>query len=159
MGLIGLSITSQGLIDGMVGIKVIVGGGGVGANQVVVVVFGHLAGEHILAGQLIPTVAHKPLLIAVIDHWLAAGEEHQGVGQLGAGQQFVIRRARVIPLQEEADAPHVVVADKGGHGVGVAVGVGIVVVTLEEIAQTLRSPTLGGKVPGGQLEGKVDGGL
>jgi hypothetical protein len=45
------------------GIKVVVSRGGRGPDQVVVVVLGHLAGEHILARQLVATVSNKTLFI------------------------------------------------------------------------------------------------
>ena len=55
---------------------------------------GDLVGEHVLAGVLVAAVAGEALLVAVVDDGLAAGEEHQRVGQLRPGQQLGVGRRR-----------------------------------------------------------------
>ena len=144
----------------MVAVEVVVGRGLVGADQVVVGVGRHGVGEHVLAGVLVAAVANEALLVAVVDDRLAAGEEHEGVRQPGAGEQFGVAGAGLIdPLQEVADAAHVVVPEERRHGVGVAVGVGVVVVEGEEVAQAVGGRALGREAARRQLEGEVDGRL
>ena len=55
------------------------------ADHRVVVVRRDLAGEHVLAGVLVATVADEALLVAVVDDRLAAQREHQRVGEVDLG--------------------------------------------------------------------------
>lgn len=103
-------------------VEVVVGGGLVRADQIVVVVGRHLAGEHILAGVLVAAVAGKALLVAVVDHRHAAGKVHEGVRQLAAAEHLRVTQAPlVVAVEEIAEAPHVMVADKGRQAVDVRV--------------------------------------
>jgi len=71
------------LVEGVTRLVVCDRGGGVGADEVVVVVLGDLRREHVLARPLVtdaarfPQLSGEPLLVAVIDHRLSAGEVHQ----------------------------------------------------------------------------------
>src|SRR5699024_8097996 len=110
---------------------------------------GHLAGEHRLAGVLVVAVAHEALLVAVVDHRLAAGEQHRLVREggalgepVGAGQQV-------------RDAAHVVVAHEGGQVGGGGARRREVVVGGEQLRHALRGEALG-PVGGGGLVGEVE---
>ena len=113
-------------------IEVVRGGGGVGADQIVVVVGGHLAREHVLPGILVPAVAGEALLVAVIDHRLTSGEVHQRMSQFIALQQHVRGLCWIGP-QESADAPHVVIAEEGRRGIHIRIGIGVIVVIREQV--------------------------
>jgi len=63
--------------------------GGLAGDQRLVRVLGHLAGEQRLAGVLVAARAHETLLVAVVDHRLAAGQEHELVGEHVAGKRVI----------------------------------------------------------------------
>ena len=107
--------------------------GGVGADEVVVEVVGHLAGEHRLPGVLVtPAAATEALLVAVVHDRVAPREVHQLMGQPVAGHPLRVAGAGVVRLHEPSDAAHVVVAEEGRQLVDVGVGVGVPVVAGEE---------------------------
>ena len=77
----------------MLGVEVGVGRGGVGADQVVVVVRVDLRREHVLAGVLVAAVADEALLVAVVHDRLATREVHQRVREEVAREQLVVTLA------------------------------------------------------------------
>ena len=125
-------IISQGLIKWVGLVKIIIGGRGVGADQVVIAVGSDSTRHHILAGILITAGAGKALFVAIIDNWHATGKVHQRVGQLITGQLFFIVQAAVVDVEEIAKAAHIVVADKGRESVGVAVSINVIVIIFKE---------------------------
>ena len=124
-------------VEQAVGVEVRAGAVGRAVHLDVVQVAGHLADEHVLAGVLVSTVADEALLVAVVDHRLAAGEEHQLVGELGA-----LLALRAV-AQEEADAAHVVVAEEGGQAGGRRTSRRVVVVCREQAGEALGGEALG----------------
>ena len=135
-------IVTETLVERVGGVKVIIGGRSVGANQVVIVVAVDLAGEHILARVLVIAIANKALFVAIVDHRHAAGKVHQGVGQLAAGQLLRIGLYAVVHIKEPAKTPAVMVAEEGGQAIDIRVRISEVVVIAEEIAQEVRGPIL-----------------
>ena len=77
-------------------------------GQRLVDVLGRLRGEHRLARVLVPSGAHEPLLVAVVDDGLAAHEEHHLVGEDRAGLDVAFAR----PRDHEGGPAHVVVAEE-----------------------------------------------
>ncbi len=132
------------------GVEVGLGGGGVGPDEVVVVVGRHPAREHVLAGVLVAAAAGEALLVAVVDDRLPTGEVHQRVGQSVALEDVVAAG------QEGPDPPHVVVAEEGRARVGVGVGVRVVVVGGVEVTQPGGRAALG-EAGAGALEAEVQG--
>ena len=59
------------LVQRMFAVEVRLGGGCLRTDQVVVVVFGDHAGEHILAGQLVAAIAGEALLVTVVNDGVA----------------------------------------------------------------------------------------
>ena len=120
-------------VDRGVGVEAVDRARGLAGEERLLLVLGDLAGEEALAGALVVAgvSAGEALLVAVVDHRLAAAEEHQLVGEEVARQRVI----RV--LQEVADPAHVVVAEEGGKRGGRAVGRGVTVIAGVEALQTL----------------------
>ena len=125
-------------VQRMADVEVLVRRRGVRPDQVVVVVGGDLAGEHVLARALVATVADEALLVAVVDDGIAAREVHELVRELVALEHLGVVGAGVGLADEHADPPHVVVAEEGRQLVGVRIGVRVPVVVLEEGLQLGR---------------------
>ncbi len=142
-----------------VGLAVAVGGAAGAADHRVAVVRRGLGRELVLPGVLVAACAGEALLVAVVDHRLAAGEELQLVGELVALEQGGGVRARVVGLQEPAEPADVVVAEEGRQFVGVALGGGVAVVLAVEAGEGLRGAALGDERARGVLERVVQGGL
>ena len=123
--------------------------GGLTGDQRLVRILGHLAGEQRLARVLVAARAHETLLVAVVDHRLAAGQEHELVGEHVAGQRII------GALQEVPDPAHVVVAEEGRQRGGVGVGSRVEVVGGEQLAEPLRG-VAGGEAGRLGLESEVE---
>ena len=91
-----LGEVGERLVERVGRVEVRVGRGRVRAEQVVVVVRADLAREHVLPGVLVAAVAGEALLVAVVDDRLAAGEEHQLVRELVAGEQLGVGGAGIV---------------------------------------------------------------
>ncbi len=135
------------------------GVGAVGAELVVVQVVGGAGGEHRLAGVLVAARAGEALLVAVVDHRVAAAEEHQLVGEPVLPQQFGVGGLRVVLPEEGADAAHVVVAEEGDLLVRVGLVGRVLVVVAEDRGELLCAAALGGVRAGRVLEGEVQRGV
>ena len=109
------SEVAEGLVQRVGRVEVVVGRGGIGADQVLVHVVRHLAGQHVLAAQLVAAAAGEALLVAVVDDREAASEEEQPVAQLHARHQLGVRRVGQRLLQGVAQPAQVVVADEGSR--------------------------------------------
>lgn len=133
--------------------------GAVGAELVVVEVVGGAGGEHRLAGVLVAARAGEALLVAVVDHRVAAAEEHQLVGEPVLLQQFGVAGLRSVLLQEGPDAAHVVVAEEGDLLVRVGLVGRVLVVVAEDRGELPGAAALGGVRAGRVLEGEVQGGV
>jgi hypothetical protein len=83
---------SNALIQRMVRVEIVLGVGPFRAEQIVVQVVSDLTGEHGLPSHLITACAGKALLVAVIDHRVAAGEVHQLVSEPVAGEELSLYR-------------------------------------------------------------------
>jgi hypothetical protein len=116
----------------MADVEVVLCGGRVRADEVVVVVRVDLAREHVLSGVLVSSVADETLLVAVVHDGLSAGQVHQRMGEFVTLQQ----RLRVLldVGQEFTDAAHVVIAQESRRGIHVGIGVGVVIVRREKVA-------------------------
>ncbi len=88
-----LGQVGERLVERMRRVEVRLGRGRVRPDQVVVVVRGDLAREHVLPRVLVAAVAGEALLVAVVDDRAAAGEVHQRVGELVA-RRAARRRSR-----------------------------------------------------------------
>ena len=87
-------------------VEVVVGRGGIGADQVLVHVVRHLAGHHVLAAQLIAAAADEALLVAVVDDRKAAGEEKQPVAQIMRATSSCVTRVGQRLLELVAQPAH-----------------------------------------------------
>ncbi|ESU50210.1 hypothetical protein P376_1812 [Streptomyces sp. HCCB10043] len=149
----------DGAVDGVLGVVRVRGVGAVGAELVVVEVVGGLRGEEGLAGVLVAARAGEALLVAVVDHRVAAAEEHQLVGEPSPLQQFGVIGLRVVLLEEGPDAAHVVVAEEGDLLVGVGLVGGVAEVVAVHRGELVGGRALGGELPGGVLEREVQCGV
>ena len=85
-------------------------GGVAGAEQCLVVVARHLAGEQVLARGLVHAMSDEPLLIARIDHWHAPQQEHHGVAQHHTLRQFVVAHVRIRVADHPGQPAEVMIA-------------------------------------------------
>ncbi len=134
MGLVDLAELLERLVKRMTAIEIPDRRGGVGAEQVVIIVARHLRREHVLPRILVDTIAGESLLVAVVNHGNAAGEVHKGMSQSGAFQHFLfIGGAAHFLLKEKPYAADVMIAEESRKAVDVAVGVSVIVVFLEKV--------------------------
>ncbi|VVT20649.1 hypothetical protein ERY430_80427 [Erythrobacter sp. EC-HK427] len=86
---------------------------GIGADQIIVVIFRRQAGEHRFARALVVPVAHKALLVPVIDRGRTAQGQHHRMAEHHALQQLFGRNIGPAFADQRAETAHIVIAEEG----------------------------------------------
>ena len=146
--------------EGVLLVEFVVGAGAGRRQERGILVLRRLGREHVFPRMgVAPPAADHALLVAIIDHGLAAGQIEQAVAELDEGGELFGRGAGVVLLQEIPEPATVVIAQKGGRQMDVAVVVGIVVVAGDEFSQRGGGAALGNKFPRGAKKSEVEGGI
>ena len=151
---------SEELVERVRRIKLVVRPGARGGEQRRVAIRRRARREHVLARLLIvAAAADHALLVAVVQHGLAAHKVHQAVAESREVGDPLRGGAGIVLQQEIAPAPDVVVAEERHAGVDVAVVVRVTIVLREEIAERRAGASLGNELAGGPGEGEVRRGI
>ena len=98
--------------------------------------------EHVFARVGVVTIAHKALLVTIIDHWRTAQGHQHDMGEPHARFEFVSRNAGPIMPDQRGETAHVVVAEECRHGERCGLTAFVEDITFEEIGQHAGAPAL-----------------